>query len=225
MAYQHNSNESDTSTNDLHQRMMNYLIRTEQTTQPEPFTYTLHKAPFGAQAYEAEEEIDQHLDDLSQLESVSTPSPRLVPQPSTNWGEARSRVICGNSGSGEQSTFGHFSGWQERGDHTQYSIVVPIMTDQGIAYQAAEEECDACCSYFSSQNSQQMTGSFYRPPSHSRDSQWDIASNPVNNGRHRLEGSSVGLQYTREQTNCLGEPKGFQKNPSLSPDKRYAGGV
>ncbi|KIR38564.1 hypothetical protein I307_05659 [Cryptococcus deuterogattii 99/473] len=89
MDYQENSNNSGTSTNDLRQRMMDYLIRTEKTTQPGPFTYILHKAPFDAQAYEAEEEVDQHLGYLSDFESVSTASPRQSPQSPITWSDSK----------------------------------------------------------------------------------------------------------------------------------------
>lgn len=146
---------------------------------------------FDAQAYEAEEEVDQYLSDSSHLGSVSAPSSRLNPQPSTIRSEVPSRVIYGDFESGMQSAFSYPSGWRDR-DYTQYNVLVPIMTGQGIAYQAVEEECDACRSYFFSQT-RQMTDNAYRTSRHLRDSQWDIASNPAINGGHRLKDSSVGL--------------------------------
>lgn len=164
--FQQNSSDNGTSTNSLRQRMMDYLIRTERTGD-------IHIYPaqgtFDAQAYEAEEEVDQYLSDSSHLGSVSAPSSRLNPQPSTIRSEVPSRVIYGDFESGMQSAFSYPSGWRDR-DYTQYNVLVPIMTGQGIAYQAVEEECDACRSYFFSQT-RQMTDNAYRTSRHLRDSQ------------------------------------------------------
>ncbi|KIY32743.1 hypothetical protein I305_04902 [Cryptococcus gattii E566] len=140
MDYQENSNNSGTSTNNLRQRMMDYLIRTEQTTQPEPFTYILHKAPFDAQAYEAEEEVDQHLGYLSDFESASTASPRQSPQSPIIWSDVPSGMTWDNSELERQSAFDYSTAWRNRCDSTEDSIQVPIMTDRGIVYQSAEEE-------------------------------------------------------------------------------------
>ncbi|KAE8542071.1 hypothetical protein D1P53_001551 [Cryptococcus gattii VGV] len=175
MDYQENSNNSGTSTNNLRQRMMDYLIRTEQTTRPEPFTYILHKAPFDAQAYEAEEEVDQHLGYLSDFASVSTASPRQSPQSPITWSDVPSGMTWDNSELERQSAFGYPTAWRNRCDSTEDSIQVPIMTDRGIVYQAAEEECDFLST------SKSLT-------------RFSVGcANPATNGRHQSKDSFVGL--------------------------------
>ncbi|KIR32138.1 hypothetical protein I352_05369 [Cryptococcus deuterogattii MMRL2647] len=86
MDYQENSNNSGTSTNDLRQRMMDYLIRTEKTGAIHIYSA---QGTLDAQAYEAEEEVDQHLGYLSDFESVSTASPRQSPQSPITWSDSK----------------------------------------------------------------------------------------------------------------------------------------
>lgn len=123
-----------------------------------------------------------------------------------------------------QSAFGYPTAWTNRCDSTEHSIQVPIMTDKGIVYQAAEEECDVCSSYFLSQNSQQlMTGSSYQPPSRLRDSQWDMPNLRSMEGTNRKISSSrcrtpYGGQSSREKTESL------QNSPPPLFDKSYQGG-
>lgn len=170
------------------------------------------------------EEIDQHLGHLSDFESVSAASPRQSPQSSITWSDVPSGMTWDSSEPERQSAFGYPTAWTNLCDSTEHSIQVPIMADKGIVYQAAEEECDVCCSYFLSQNSQQLvTDSSYQPPNHLRDSQWDMPTLRSVEDTNRKTSSSgcrtpYGGQSPREKTENL------QNSPSPLFDKSYQGG-
>lgn len=129
-----------------------------------------------------------------------------------------------NSELERQSAFDYSTAWRNRCDSTEDSIQVPIMTDRGIVYQSAEEECDVCCSYLLSKNSQQlMTDSSYQPPSHLQDSQWDVPTlRPMDDMNRKTASSGCSTPYGGQSPPV--KPEGLQNSPSTLFDKSYKDG-
>lgn len=130
-----------------------------------------------------------------------------------------------NSELERQSAFGYPTAWRRnRCDSTEDNIQVPIITDRGIVYQAAEEECDVCSSYLLRQNSQQlMTDSSYQPPSHLQDSQWDVPTLPPMQDINRKTASSgCSTPYGGQSPRV--KPEGLQNSPSPLFDRSYKSG-